>query len=102
MDLREGDLAESLNIWSSCGAALYSLIFQSVLPGGLLQFGFSNCPAGQQSPIDKLTLANRSGDRTRQFTSTIHVSQIVFQGILHAQFRPQSYIQSILGRRSPR
>ena len=38
MDLREGDLAERLNIWSSCGSALYNLIYQTVLPGGLLQF----------------------------------------------------------------
>ena len=69
MDLREGDLAESLNIWSSCGAALYSLICQSVLPGGLLQFGFSKCPAGRPCPIDKPASADRSGDRTRPPTA---------------------------------
>ena len=64
MDRREGDAAGNLNIWSSCGAAEYSLIFQTVLPGGRVQFGFSNCPAGRPSPIDKPAEADRSGDRT--------------------------------------
>ena len=31
MDRREGDATGNLNIWSSCGAAEYSLIFQTVL-----------------------------------------------------------------------
>ena len=53
MDRRDGDAAENLNIWSSCGAAEYSLIFQTVLPGGQEQFVFSNCPAGRLRPIDK-------------------------------------------------
>ena len=34
MDQRDGDAAENLNIWSSCGAAEYSLVFQTVLPAG--------------------------------------------------------------------
>ena len=34
MELRDGDLAGNKNIWSYRRAALYSLIFQSVLPGG--------------------------------------------------------------------
>ena len=62
---REGDAAENLNIWSSCGAAEYSLIFQTVLPGGRVQFGFSNCPAERLSPIDKPASADRSGNRNR-------------------------------------
>ena len=53
MELREGDVAGNQNIRSSHGVAEYSLIFPTVLPGGRVQFGFSNCPAGRLSPIDK-------------------------------------------------
>ena len=47
MILREGDLAENINIRSSLRAATYSLIFQTVLPGGLVQFSFSKWPPGR-------------------------------------------------------
>ena len=83
MDRREGDAAENLNIRSSRGASStvsffkltchvpeYRSFFQTVLPGGLLQFGFSNCPAGRPCPIDKPASADRSGDRTRLPTAT--------------------------------
>jgi len=66
MELREGDLAENQNIRSSRGAASYILTFEMVLPGGRVQFCFSNSPAGRLSPIDKPAKADRSGDRTRQ------------------------------------
>ena len=65
MEPREGDLAENQNIRSSRGAAEYSLTFEMVLPGGGVQFCFSNSPAGRLSPIDKPAKADRSGDRTR-------------------------------------
>ena len=65
MELREGDVAENQNIRSSRGAAEYNLTFEMVLPGGPVQFGFSNSPAGRLSPIDKPAKADRSGDRTR-------------------------------------
>ena len=65
MKLREGDVAGNKKIRSSHGVAEYSLIFPTVLPGGRVQFGFSNCPAGRLSPIDKPAEADRSGDRTR-------------------------------------
>ena len=65
MELREGDVAENQNIRSSRGAAEYSLTFEIVLPGGRVQFCFSNSPAGRLSPIDKPASADRSGDRTR-------------------------------------
>ena len=65
MELREGDLAENQNIRSSRGAASYILTFEMVLPGGPVQFGFSNSPAGRPLPIDKPASADRSGDRTR-------------------------------------
>ena len=65
MELREGDVAENQNIRSSRGAAEYSLTFEMVLPGGRVQFCFSNSPAGRLSPIDKPASADRSGDRTR-------------------------------------
>ena len=45
---------------------MYSLIFQTVVPGVLLQFRLSKCPAGRQSPIDKLAEADRSSDWTRR------------------------------------
>ena len=74
MDRREGDAAKNLNIRSSRGASStvsffkltcrvpeYSSFFQTVLPGGRVQFGFSNCPAGRPSPIDKPAEAERSG-----------------------------------------
>ena len=64
MELREGDIAENQLIWSSRGAAEYSLTFEMVLPGGQVQFCFSNSPAGRLSPIDKPAKADRSGDRT--------------------------------------
>ena len=69
MELREGDVAGNQNIRSSHGVAEYSLIFQTVLPGGLVQFGFSKCPAGRPRPIDKPASADRSGDRTRPPTA---------------------------------
>ena len=65
MELREGDVAENQNIRSSRGAAKYSLTFEMVLPGGRVQFCFSNSPAGRLSPIDKPAKADRSDDRTR-------------------------------------
>ena len=49
----------------TCRVPEYSSFFQTVLPGGRVQFGFSNCPAGRPSPIDKPAEADRSGDRTR-------------------------------------
>ena len=58
-------MAENQNIRSSRGAAEYSLTFEIVLPGGQIQFCFSNSPAGRLSPIDKPAKADRSGDRTR-------------------------------------
>ena len=64
MELREGDLAENQNIRSSRGAASYILTFEMVLPGGPVQFGFSNSPAGRPLPIDKPASADRSGNRT--------------------------------------
>ena len=69
MELREGDLAENQNIRSSRGAASYILTFEMVLPGGPVQFGFSNSPAGRPHPIDKPASADRSGDRTRPPTA---------------------------------
>ena len=74
MELREGDVAENQNIRSSRGAAEYSLTFEIVLPGGRVQFCFSNSPAGRLSPIDKPASADRSGDRTRPPYSLIPVS----------------------------
>ena len=65
MELREGDVDKNQNIRSSRGAAEYSLTFEMVLPGGRVQFCFSNSPAGRLSPIDKPAKADRSGDRTR-------------------------------------
>jgi len=64
MELREGDLAENQNKFSR-GAASYILTFEMVLPGGPVQFGFSNSPARRLSPIDKPAKVDRSGDRTR-------------------------------------
>ena len=58
-------MAENQNIRSSRGAAEYSLTFEMVLPGGRVQFCFSNSPAGRLGPIDKPAKADRSGDRTR-------------------------------------
>ena len=52
MELREGDMAENQNIRSSRGVAEYSLNFEMVLPGGRVEFCFSNSPAGRLSPID--------------------------------------------------
>ena len=60
-----GDLAENQNIRSSRGAASYILTFEMVLPGGRVQFCFSNSPAGRPCPFDKPALVDRSGDRTR-------------------------------------
>ena len=63
MELREG--AKNQNIGSSRGAASYILTFEMILPGGPVQFGFSNSPAGRPLPIDKPASADRSGDQTR-------------------------------------
>ena len=62
MELREGDVYKNQNIRSSRRAAKYSSTIEMVLPGGLLQFCFSNSPAGRLSPIDKPASADRSGD----------------------------------------
>ena len=64
-ELREGDLAKNQNIRSSRRAASYILTFEMVLPGGRVQFCFSNSPAVGLSPIDKPSKADRSGDRTQ-------------------------------------
>ena len=50
MELREGDVAENQNIRSSREAAEYSLTFEIVLPGGRVQFCFSNSPAVRGHP----------------------------------------------------
>ena len=62
-------MAKNQNIRSSRGAAEYSLTFEMVLPGGRVQFCFSNSPAGRPHPIDKPASADRSGDRTRPPTA---------------------------------
>ena len=65
MELREADVDKNKNIRSSRGAAEYSSTFEMVLPGGRVQFCFSNSPAGRPSPIDKPAKPDRYGDRTR-------------------------------------
>ena len=72
MELREGDVAENQNIRSSRRAAEYSLTFEMILPGGQVQYYFSNSPAGRVSAIEKPAKADRSGKRTRPDEAAVY------------------------------